>query len=119
MPIMIRSGFRPQKQFKTFKQFNVQSSDRALEIFDSPYKAVLVPVPKRMDRGDQKVCIIGGILELYCDYVTRKKTLTSPQKPQHIAKPQYVEGSRLMRRPVQTAQNVQTVQVVKSECSRI
>jgi hypothetical protein len=64
-----------------------------------------------MDHSGQKVCILGEKQNYVANMLRASKVCYSPQKPQHIAKPQNVEGNLL----IASVQNVQTVQVVKNE----
>jgi hypothetical protein len=45
-----------------------------------------------MDHSGQKVCILGEIQNYVANMLRASKVCYSPQKPQHIAKPQNVEG---------------------------
>ena len=57
---MLGLGFRSRKQFKTFKQFKVQSAKRTLEIFLTALtKQPSCQFPNEPITVGQKICIIG------------------------------------------------------------
>ena len=100
-----------------FKQFKVQKAERALEIFLTALtKQPSCQLPNEAITAARRVCIIGEIENYVASMLRAQKFNGSPHGPRRIADPQNVEGSRLLRR---TVQDVQTVQVVKNECSRI
>ena len=61
-------------QFKTFNS-SVRSAPLK-SLWTDLYRAALVPVPKRVARGGQKVCIIGEISK-YVATMLRAKSLTT------------------------------------------
>ena len=77
-----------------------------------------MPSHKRRITATERFCIIGEIQNYVATMLRAQKSYDSPQKPQRIAEPQYVEGSRLLRRqfkPFKTFKQFKSL----NECSRI
>ena len=72
-----------------------------------------MPVSKRSDHSDQKICIIREIENYVASMLRARKFNGSPHGPRRIADPQNVEGNLL----IASVQNVQTVRVIKKKVS--
>ena len=74
-----------------------------------------MPVSKRMDHSDQKICIIDEIRNYVASMLRAQKFNGSPHGPQRIADPQNVEGNLLIASVQETFKQFESLKTKVSD----